>query len=190
MMTSILRKRFYFVRHGKTAWNDKHLCQGQIDVELNEAGREQAKQLACFLQSFTFSSIFSSPLKRAFETAQLIQSAQPACPLHLVDDLKERGWGELEGSSSEEMYRIEELEELQKIHAGKGIEPREVFKKRIAQGINFAINQDENALIVSHGRVFLLLCELLNIPLIRQVPNTCLVECLPKPNSWEINYFS
>ena len=185
-MESIIKQKFYFVRHGKTAWNDKRLCQGQVDIELNEEGRLEALRLAPVLADFNFSVICTSPLKRALETAQLLQQFLPHCHIHLIDELKE-GVGELEGASSEEMYYIEEQEEkglyppLQ-----KGIEPRELFKKRIAIGINLALKQGDNALIISHGRVFLSLCELLNIPLVRQVPNACLVECLPVSEGWKL----
>jgi broad specificity phosphatase PhoE len=106
-----------------------------------------------------------------------------------MDELKERSWGELEGISSAEMYQIEEWEEKNPfLLPNRGIEPRKVFKSRILNGINRALNYKDVPLIVSHGRVFLVLCELLNIPLLRQIPNTTLIECSPKKTGWQINY--
>ncbi len=79
-----------------------------MDIPLNDAGRREAKQLGELLKKIPFSHLYSSPLKRALETAQLIQHALPTTTtLCLIDDLRERGWGELEGMSNLEMYRIE-----------------------------------------------------------------------------------
>lgn len=188
-MSLLLNKRFYFVRHGVTDWNKRQLCQGQIDVELNSEGREEAKVLGHFLQEFMFSKIWASPLKRALETAQIIQQVIPQCPMHIVDDLKERGWGELESAQSSEMYAIEIAEEQDALFkVGKGVEPRNDFKSRIIRGMNRILSDDEIPLIVSHGRVFLTLCEILQIDLIRQIPNLMLIECLPSPKGWEAKF--
>jgi broad specificity phosphatase PhoE len=187
----IIHKKFYFARHGKTEWNEKKLCQGQVDIELSEAGRLEAKFLGESIKSLAFSRICVSPLKRALETAMIIQNIIPSSKIQIIDELKERGWGKLEGISSEEMYRIEELEEKDLgYYPGNNVEPREAFKSRILRGINIALEQEENVpLIVSHGRVFLSLCDILNVPLLRQVPNTTLIECVPLLNKgWQISY--
>lgn len=188
-MIEITKKKFFFVRHGMTEWNKNQLCQGQLDIELNEIGRLEAKRLSESIKAFSFSRICVSPLKRALETAKILQAALPACKLQLINELKERGWGQLEGVSSTEMYQIEELEEKnQLLLPERGVEHREAFKSRILRGLNIALNDDDEPLIVSHGRVFLSLCELLNISLIRQIPNTTLIECLPKNDGWQINF--
>lgn len=186
-MDLLKQKKFYFVRHGMTEWNQKQLCQGLKDIELNEAGRCEAHQLSEFLASFPFSSIYTSPLKRALETAQIIHAKLPNSQLQVVDDLKERNWGKLEGISSAEMYRIEEMEENESYSLpDESIEPRDAFKMRILSGLNHALGAEEPPLIVSHGRVFVVLCELLNLPLIRQIPNTTLIECSPSQFGWQI----
>lgn len=188
-MTKIINKKFFFVRHGITEWNDKQLCQGQLDIELNEAGRLEAKLLGRSIKAFPFSRICASPLKRALETAKILQASLPDCKLQLIDELKERNWGQLEGISSTEMYRIEEMEEKNPhLPSQNGIEDREAFKSRILRGLNIALNDHDEPLIVSHGRVFLSLCELLDIPLIRQIPNTTLIECSPMKDGWQVNF--
>lgn len=188
-MTKLTKKKFFFVRHGVTEWNEKQLCQGQLDIELNEAGRLEATLLSESIKSFSFTKIYVSPLKRALETAKILQSKLPKCTLQLIDELKERNWGQLEGSLSAEMYRIEEMEEKKLVVPPyKGIEDREAFKSRILCGLNIALNHDQEPLIVSHGRVFLSICELLNIPLIRQIPNTTLIECSPSKHGWQVSF--
>lgn len=62
------------IRHGQTQWNVIGRYQGQADPELNALGWQQAKELARQLkeQGPTLDLIYSSPLKRAWQTAQVI----------------------------------------------------------------------------------------------------------------------
>ena len=59
----------YIVRHGETIWNEKKLLQGRTDIELNENGRKLAIITGKNLRNTHFDIVFSSPLKRAHETA-------------------------------------------------------------------------------------------------------------------------
>lgn len=63
------------VRHGETAWNAISKVQGQLDVELNETGRQQAAEVGDRLSREPKPSvIYTSDLQRASETAQIIAS--------------------------------------------------------------------------------------------------------------------
>ena len=62
----------YFVRHGQTDWNKLGRIQGHSDTELNEEGKNQAQIVKEKLNGIKFDKVFSSPLKRAKETAQII----------------------------------------------------------------------------------------------------------------------
>ena len=66
------------VRHGDTAWNRTERFRGMIDIELDETGRKQAVLTAQRLAKLPVSAIYSSPVGRAMETAQII-----AAPLEL-----------------------------------------------------------------------------------------------------------
>lgn len=83
----------YIVRHGQTDWNLEGRYQGRIDIELNEKGINQAKKIYEELKNIKFDKVFSSPLKRAYQTAQII------CDEDIIKDerLIERSNGELEG---------------------------------------------------------------------------------------------
>ncbi|MDF2578358.1 MAG: hypothetical protein K0S74_1842 [Chlamydiales bacterium] len=190
VMKEIIQKPFRFVRHGRTDWNDQSLCQGQLDIELNGSGIAEAHLLGKLLSDSTLSTIFTSPLKRAYQTAAIVAEYQKQSRIYIADQLKERSWGNLEGISSDEMYKIEELELLNsEFIAEATIEPKAVFKARIIEGLNHILSlEEENPLIVSHGRVFLVLCEILKVPPVRQVPNTTIMHCIPESSEWIIDH--
>ena len=60
------------VRHGETEWNVEEIFRGRIDIELNETGIKQAELLAEYLSNVKIEAIYSSPLKRALKTAEMI----------------------------------------------------------------------------------------------------------------------
>ena len=62
------------VRHGETDWNVEEVFRGRIDIELNETGMKQAELLAEYLKDLRIAAIYSSPLKRAQKTAEMIAS--------------------------------------------------------------------------------------------------------------------
>ncbi len=66
-MTAII-----LARHGETEWNVTEVFRGRIDVELNEAGVKQAELLAEYLSHSKIDAVYSSPLKRALKTAEMI----------------------------------------------------------------------------------------------------------------------
>ena len=59
-------------RHGETEWNVEEIFRGRIDVELNETGIKQAELLAEYLRNINIEAVYSSPLKRALKTAEMI----------------------------------------------------------------------------------------------------------------------
>ena len=101
------------VRHGETAWNRAKRLQGQTDVPLSEVGREQAALLArrfqttgsgTLLSALTPQSAYSSDLRRASETAQIVLAALPVpLPLQTTPLLRERAFGWREGLDADEM---------------------------------------------------------------------------------------
>jgi 2,3-bisphosphoglycerate-dependent phosphoglycerate mutase len=60
------------VRHGETAWNRERRFQGHADVPLNEEGRRQAGKLADELANESFALAYTSPLRRAAESAEIL----------------------------------------------------------------------------------------------------------------------
>ena len=82
-MTTIL-----LARHGETDWNRENRFQGHADPPLNETGRAQAAELAAALIAEPLAAVYSSPLRRAFETAQILAAPHGLEPVP-VDALRE-----------------------------------------------------------------------------------------------------
>src|SRR5918998_1629788 len=61
------------VRHGESTANAKGIWQGQMEFPLSERGRAQASLAGHGLSSEPFEGLYSSPLSRAFETAEIIR---------------------------------------------------------------------------------------------------------------------
>lgn len=92
------------VRHGLTDWNVSGRFQGQTDMALSSEGREQARQLAAYIGPLEVSEVWSSPLRRARETAEI---AFPTHDVKLDPRLMELNFGVFEGSTQAENERHE-----------------------------------------------------------------------------------
>ena len=64
--------KLYIIRHGETSWNVQRRLQGASDTDLNENGITLAKRTGEALKEIPFDLCFTSPLKRAKMTAELI----------------------------------------------------------------------------------------------------------------------
>jgi probable phosphoglycerate mutase len=95
----------YFVRHGESEANVQHVISNRASTfALTERGREQAQNLAGQLSYIPFTAIFSSPILRARETAEIL-SRSFHLPYQLTEALREYDCGILEEQSDEESWR-------------------------------------------------------------------------------------
>lgn len=92
------------VRHGETIRNIVGLVQGDTESMLSEKGKEQANQVKEMLKKQTFDIVFSSPLSRAYQTAEII--IQNKVPILIDERLNERDYGDFEGHTREEFDYI------------------------------------------------------------------------------------
>lgn len=67
-----INMKVYVIRHGMTDWNTKKLLQGRSDIPLNETGRKEALLVKSKINISNIDLVYSSPLKRAYETAKII----------------------------------------------------------------------------------------------------------------------
>ena len=84
------------IRHGETDWNVEGRYQGQADPPLNARGLAQARELAEALRGVTLDVLYSSPLRRALQTAQIL-AAGLRLPLHVEPRLVEIHQGDWQG---------------------------------------------------------------------------------------------
>ncbi|KUK13628.1 MAG: Phosphoglycerate mutase, partial [bacterium 42_11] len=94
--------KLMIVRHGETDWNREGKYQGKMDIPLNDRGLRQAYLLGEFLSTKKVDLIFSSPLRRALDTAKMI-SLKTRAPIFVREELREIHFGEWEGLLVEEV---------------------------------------------------------------------------------------
>lgn len=87
---------FILVRHGTTDWVDQHILHGITDIPLNENGLQQAHLAARALEGIKAQSLYSSPLIRCMQTADILSEKLGPQPVAL-DGLKELDFGWWEG---------------------------------------------------------------------------------------------
>lgn len=87
------------LRHGETEWSAAGRHTGVTDVPLTERGRDQARAIGALVRGRAFARVLVSPLRRAAETCRLagFDGAE------VVDDLREWGYGDFEGRTTEEI---------------------------------------------------------------------------------------
>lgn len=90
-------------RHGETDWNKLGVLQGWLDVPLNELGRRQALEMAATFMGTGFAAVWSSPLARSRETADIIASVLHLPPPSSHEGLKERHFGAIQGIPKSEL---------------------------------------------------------------------------------------
>jgi broad specificity phosphatase PhoE len=89
------------VRHGRTEWNRVERFRGRADIDLDEVGIKQAEAAAGRIAGLKVSAVYSSPLCRAFTTAEIIAEK---CGLEVrpLDGIKDIDYGDWQGLSPEE----------------------------------------------------------------------------------------
>lgn len=98
-----MHKDFYIFRHGETDYNKEGRWQGcGVNFPLNEAGMLQAEALAEKMQGIKLDVIYSSPLERALQTAQIVADRQKA-EVKILPELTEGCLGKCEGMLKEEV---------------------------------------------------------------------------------------
>ena len=80
------------IRHGETEWNRSGRVMGDQPIPLNRTGEEQARTCAGILSRTPIAAIYTSPVLRAAQTAEILRGPQEI-PLHQVPGLSEIGVG-------------------------------------------------------------------------------------------------
>ncbi len=148
----------YIVRHGETSWNKESICQGRSDLELNEKGINEAKEVSLLLKenNYKFDVYISSPLKRSFETAVIIKETLTFNKNDILIDnnFVERYFGYFEGKKNKLFTDAYKNNNLSRYYES-GLEKEDVLIKRVIDGLNeLLIKYDnKNILLVTHSNI-------------------------------------
>jgi len=157
------------VRHGETEWNVAEVFRGQADIDLSETGRKQAGLLATYLSTAAIEAIYSSPLKRARQTAEAI--AKPhKLEVSVESDLIDLNFGKWQGLSHEEVKeKYGDLYATWLIHPEQvrmpGGETLDDVRKRVTRFRDKVIEKHRGTIVIVGHRVVnkVMLCALLGL---------------------------
>jgi len=148
-------RRSFLIRHAATGPSTEGRFYGSTDLSLSEDGVRQARLLAERLSSEEIKAVFSSPLKRALETAMPIALAHDL-QVNVLDGLREIDFGAWEGMSFDEIRKRYPgecnswLADPWNFTFPRGESTRE-FKKRVSREFAAVLNSEGPAAVVSHG---------------------------------------
>ena len=150
------------VRHGQSVWNKENRFTGWVDVALSEKGIQEARDAGALLKGFSFDQAFTSDLKRAQKTLELILeiTGNQSLPVRKDKALNERMYGDLQGANKNEMRERYGEEQVRIWRRSFDIAPPNgeslkdtaervlpYYRKEIAP----VLQEGKNVLIAAHG---------------------------------------
>ena len=146
-------QQLYVIRHGQSQANADHIIAGSHESPLSETGERQAIYAAeTARQFFTFDLIVSSPMSRAHQTADIIAQriGYPHEDILILDDLRERNLGDVEGKDySEAPHHNGNYEDAENV---PGVEPIDELYTRMERVLALLrARPEKNILIVAHN---------------------------------------
>jgi len=169
-MTSV-----YLIRHAQALGNVQRRFQGRVDQDLTDLGRAQARKAAKRMRAIPLAAVYSSPLKRAWETALSITASRKMEPVR-CDGVIEIDGGAMENLLLDELqlhYPVEAGQFFGEPHNFMGVGGGESFSAvydRMRDTILelVARHPDQNIAVVSHGAAIrCFMCYALGLPLER-----------------------
>jgi probable phosphoglycerate mutase len=145
----------FFLRHGSHDRLDRVLCGRMQGVSLSQRGREEARAAGRRLAAEGLSAIYSSPLERTRETAELVGEAL-GLPVETSEDLLEVDFGEWTGATFEALRadpRWEGWNRTRGVSCAPGGETRADVQGRLRRFVDWArlAHPDQRIAAVSHG---------------------------------------
>ncbi len=155
--------KLILIRHGQTDMNKDQMYYGRLDVPINETGKEQAENTRKNLVELEidYDKIYSSPMKRAYETAEIVNYKN--LEIEKDDELREMDFGIFEGLSYKEIIKKypEEMEKLKKDWKTYSYVTGEnpfMLQKRALKFLE-KIDKNKNNMVVTHWGI---ICTLLS----------------------------
>ena len=164
--------KLILARHGETELNKSGLIQGVNLDPLNQTGRRQAQALADALKHELPFTLYTSPVPRAAETAQVIAAALTLTP-ETLEDLKEADAGELEGLTGAQMReKFPVFAERWSVDSGAAQMPSgeslAQVQDRVWRNVSLLRERHEGEVVVAVTHNFVvqtIICKVLQVPL-------------------------
>lgn len=161
---------FILIRHGQTQWNRFERFRGRVDIDLDETGVRQAEAAAEKVANWGVKAIYSSPLKRAMRTAEII-SQRLHLPVEPLEGIIDMHFGEWQGLPIGEVrQRYPELFDLwrfspHRLKVPQGETLEEVRSRVVACIDEVAAKHDQETVVLVTHRVVckVLICHLLGL---------------------------
>jgi broad specificity phosphatase PhoE len=180
--------RIYFVRHAQSEANVRRVISNRdLPHHLTDLGRQQAEALARSLADVPLAAIYSSPIVRAAETAQIV-AASKGSPVEMADALREPDCGIMEGRRDEEAWAeharvthdwVVECKFNSRIEGGESYgDVRARFVPFVDRLLAVHSHTDHNLLLITHGSLLYLM-----LPLVLTNIDLASVGQYPMPNT-------
>ncbi len=161
--------KLILARHGETVWNVEKIYRGRTDVNLDEVGIKQAELLGKYLSNWKLEAIYSSPIKRALDTANIVARYQKI-GVHVAEGLIDFDYGEWQSLPEQEVQRLYPAllnEWHNNPHKVKmpGGESLEDVRRRAIEVVNDVLSKYQGSIVLVSHRVVIkvLICSLLGL---------------------------
>ena len=178
---ALLRRPFWYLRHGETDWNRANRTQGSTDIPLNETGVAQAHAAASLLADRGIQLIVCSPLQRAVDTANIV-AARLALPVEVHEDLREANFGAHEGEVMGDWFAAWVAGE---VTPERGESFEDVGKRAVA-ALNQVLCNESLPLIVGHGGFFRTVRAAMGLTALVRTANGVPAFCAPDGDGWRL----
>jgi broad specificity phosphatase PhoE len=161
--------KLILARHGETVWNVEKIYRGRTDVNLDEVGIKQAELLGKYLSNWGLEAVYSSPLRRALDMANIIDRYQKI-GVHIAEGLIDFDYGEWQSLPEQEVKRLYPAlhnEWHSNPHKVKmpGGESLEDVRRRATKVVNDVFSKYQGSVVLVAHRVVnkVLICSLLGL---------------------------
>ncbi len=190
-------EKVLLIRHGETNFNRERRLQGVMEIPLNERGRDQAASVARYLKGLSIDALYTSPILRAQETAEIIGNLI-GLPPRSDKRLREIEFGIFEGLTFGEVERRFPAAHRNwttgylAYRAPQGESRRDVQRRMRAAWDDMTANSDHKSIaLVSHGSAIAIFLGSLYATLPgTSIKNTSITTLKRRDNIWEILGFA
>lgn len=153
--------KLVLVRHGQSQWNLENRFTGWVDVPITEKGAEEARQAGELIKDIKFDLAFTSALKRAHQTLDIILKViGQALPTEKDEAINERHYGDLQGLNKDETRKKFGVEQVHIWRRSYDVKPPggESLKDTAARALPYfeskilpPVKKGKNVLVSAHG---------------------------------------